>query len=568
MPALRYLLACCLLIAVTYPAHASPTDDVLRLAPPDAALVFVLQKSRDTLDRLGDSPFVKWFPSTTLGKQLLVDGGTAKSLLATRDGVLRDLGIKPEELADDILGDAVVFAFTPGPPDDPKAERGVLLIRPRKMELLVKLIDRLTGGPAADGAKTGVFRREHRECEFFESRKAGEPADYFVYRGGVFAFSRSANDIRELIERDLAPKPNLELSARIARLELDATLIVLVNPRAFDAEVNAQIPRAKPEDREFSTRFAAGWPALEDAAFYVAIDSGAECGIALRFDKDKLPIALKGWILGPKLPSPLWESIPDRALAAIAGRTSAQDVIAALESISPLKGNAPVREAIDSSLNPVFGKDKLPLVLDALGPDWAMWIEAPASPKSPFPTFTTAIRFRDEGAKGKAALASLRDAMSFGFQMARFAYNSNHADQLEIAESTEEGYTIKSLVGETALPHGVRPSYAFKGGYLLLSTSPDSIRVFRPPVATHPARAEITHVRISGSATRAYLQTHKGVLAKTLASYGIGAEAELISHFERAVVILEVVERVEIVSRSNDNATRLSVRMTLSKQLK
>ena len=43
----------------------------------------------------------------------------------------------------------MVFAYTPGPPTDPAAERGVLLIHPRKPETLRKLVQEAGRNPDA-----------------------------------------------------------------------------------------------------------------------------------------------------------------------------------------------------------------------------------------------------------------------------------------------------------------------------------------------------------------------------------------------------------------------------------
>src|SRR5437762_14389944 len=90
---------------------AAPRDELLRLAPPDAALVVVVQNAREHIKNLAESPFAAWFPSTQLGKQLLGSADFRK----TREAgamIFGQIGVTPDDVFGDILGDAAAFAFT------------------------------------------------------------------------------------------------------------------------------------------------------------------------------------------------------------------------------------------------------------------------------------------------------------------------------------------------------------------------------------------------------------------------------------------------------------------------
>src|SRR5690349_20665085 len=128
LPRFAAALALAVLAAGSVPA-ASPRDELLRLAPQDAALVLVVQNARDHVRAASESPFAEWFPSSGLGRLLLAGGDFGKARTGAT-AILGELGTNPEELLDDVLGDAVAFAYTPGPPDRPGEERAVFLIRP------------------------------------------------------------------------------------------------------------------------------------------------------------------------------------------------------------------------------------------------------------------------------------------------------------------------------------------------------------------------------------------------------------------------------------------------------
>src|SRR5438067_12590850 len=91
-------------------AAAAPRDELLRLAPPDAALVVVVQNARDHYRNLSGSPFVAWFPSTAIGQKLL-DSEDLKRLRESAGMIFAQLGTTPDALVDDVLGDAVGFAY-------------------------------------------------------------------------------------------------------------------------------------------------------------------------------------------------------------------------------------------------------------------------------------------------------------------------------------------------------------------------------------------------------------------------------------------------------------------------
>ena len=139
---------------------AAPRDELLRLAPPDAALVVVVQNARDHIKNLAEAPFAAWFPTTQLGKQLLGSADFRKAR-AAGEMVFGQLGITPDDVFNDILGDVAAFAFTPGSSDGKTPERAVILVRPRKPETLRKLIDRLNELQTKSGELKAVVRHQH-----------------------------------------------------------------------------------------------------------------------------------------------------------------------------------------------------------------------------------------------------------------------------------------------------------------------------------------------------------------------------------------------------------------------
>ena len=125
---------------------------------------------------------------------------------------------------------------------------------------------------------------------------------------------------------------------------------------------------------------------------------------------------------------------------------------------------------------------------------------------------------------------------------------------------------IKSLTGAKSFPPGFAPSFARKGGYLLVASSPDAIKGFT--ARTPPAAAESVIARFSATATRNYLKAHRPKLAKFLAETGAGNEKELNTQFDQIVLALEPLDRVEVVTRGDEGGIRVALRVKFIKPLK
>jgi hypothetical protein len=561
----RTFVAFIALALVPAAAAAGPREEALRLAPADAALVLVVQNAHDHLTAVAGSPFGVWFSTTNVGKQLL--GST--DLLSAKESlekVARELmaDTPPGVVFADVLGGAVVFAYTPAPPTDPVAERSVLLIRPRKAETLLKLVGRLNTLQTAGGEVKAVVRREHAGQEYFERQKAAGAAEFYCFLGDVLVFSAVESEVRATVDRARSaptdkPPPWVE---RLTKLGVSGAAAVLaVSPRAFDAELDAKASAARGGERAFLTKFREVWSALDAAAAYLDLGHDLELGVAARFRPDALPPAFRGWLTGSRATSALWAAVPENALVAVAGRITAAELVDALDSFIPQK--KPVRTGLDQALGPVVGRDKLGGLLNSLGPDWAIWAEPPGTGGGSLPMITAAVRVRTDDAPKTAA-----QVLDWAFLMARVGYNAGHEDQIELREEVHDRVTIKSLANDKGFPPGFRPSFAVKGGFLLVATSPDAIKGFRPPAGVPADGAEVPVARFSAAAARAYLSAHGEELARLLAGAGMGDATVIRTHLNQFGDVLELVDRADVLSRGDETGLRVWVRVKFAKPLK
>src|SRR5438067_626871 len=92
-----------LLLAAAPAGAAPPRDELLRVAPADAAIIVVVQTARDHVRNISESPFAEWLPTTAIGKKLL----GSPELTQFRDSagkILTELGTTPQAMLDDVLG--------------------------------------------------------------------------------------------------------------------------------------------------------------------------------------------------------------------------------------------------------------------------------------------------------------------------------------------------------------------------------------------------------------------------------------------------------------------------------
>ncbi|HEV3386401.1 MAG TPA: hypothetical protein VG097_16380, partial [Gemmata sp.] len=464
LPYAGFLLVIADLLFFAGTAQASPRDEILRVAPADAALIVLVQNARDHYRNLSESPFAQWLPTTAIGKKLF-ESDELKQFHNSGKMIFNELGTTPAALIDDVLGEAVAFAYSPAPNDKPNDERALILIRPRKLEVLSRLIDKMNDLQIRSGELTAVVRKEHGGIEYHERQKPGNGKEYFCFRDEVFAFSGNEAEIKAFIDRDkavakLADKPP-ELLDRLKKLDIaDAAAVILINPRALDAEVNSKVASAKPDEKRFLSRFAEIWAALDAAALYITLDKNLEFGVSVRFTPGKLPVDAKKWLTGPRDITTAENLIPESALFGFSGQIRATELMEIVVSLAPREaGKQGVSEWITEVLGPIVGRDKLPLVLDALGPNWAVWAEQPTK-EGVLPTFVGAVEISGEGANRAKAEKALLQAVEFGFNRARVMYNSKHQDQIEIRSEKDPRSmaTVTTLVNETGFPPGFAPA--------------------------------------------------------------------------------------------------------------
>ncbi len=560
-----WVAVACALATLPAPAKADPAGELLRLAPADTSICLVVHDLRGHARELAGSPFADWLEQSPLS-QRFADPKELAKITALETFLSAQFGVTPDQLLDDVLGDAVVLAYQPGPPGKPDAESGVLLVRARKPDVLARLVGKLNEFQQKSGEIKAVREKAHRGRPYFEREKAAGGREYYLLRDGVLAFSGQERAVRGVIEQDLTAPPASQDPGRVAaglrRAGVaDTFLACWFDPRGFDADLKAKMAAAKdPGEKAFLTRFADVWAATEAVALYAHPSRGLELGVVAAVDREKLPKEVRDAVPRPG-GSVLWAAVPDDALFAAGGRIDLPRLLAAAGAFLPDDGQAKLKAALEQGLGAAVGRDKLPAVIAGLGPDWAVWATPPRKGDGTWvPGWTAALKLSGEGV-APAVLQGLDTAAA----LVRFAYNREHTDQLELSQESQDGVAVRVLSNGAKFPPGFRPAYAVKQGYLVLASSPESVRRFAAPAAGPTADPPL--LRVSATHLRGYLTEHRAVVAKAVAGWSGKSAKEVEKGLDDLLAVLEAFDKVELHQSAGAGTVRLSLHIDFVKPL-
>ena len=568
---LALALAAGLLLAPAAGRAAAPRDELLRLVPADVSFGFLAQGLRAKAKALQDSPFAVQFAAMPAGKALLSSPELVK--FATAEAKMFDaLKVSAAQLRDEVFGDAIVFAYRAGPPGRPNEEMGIILTWARDPQLLAALLERLTEIQKKSGEVSEVREVEYQGRTYFRrvKPKAKDGDEFYFLRGNVLAFSGQEAMIRAAIDLDKSAPPAEKevppLAQNLRKLAVERAIMVWwLNPRSFDAALGQRAKSADTKaERAFLDEFLAYWKALDGAALFTSLDGELELGLSVRLRREDLPPNARQLLKSAGQPSALWQVIPEDALFAVAGRVEVVAFVQSLAGFLAPDARQALRTAVETKLAPVFGRDALPSLAAGLGPDWAFWMMHPhTQAEGWFPQLMAAVRIR-AGADGTAAEEAFINALSFAAWLVRYRH-----PQIALKKAVQDKTEIRFLSNDKGFPPGFRPAYAVKGGYLLLSGSPETIRRFTPPANVAPKEtAEVPLLRISFAEWRKYLKANRKPVVDFLAS-GNGAKPDEVGRkLDTLLANLEGFDRLEIAERVHPDQATIVFRLKTAQPLR
>lgn len=538
-----------LALAVPAPA-ASPRTDLLRLVPQDVGFCLVVSDLRGHTEKLLASPWIKKLCQSPLA-QAVAGSPEFRQLQALEGRIHQRLKISFARLRDDILGDAVVFAYRPGPPEHPEEEQGLVLLWARHARLLSQTVDLLNRDLKQ------LQTRVHRDVKYFRRVEGRGRSNYYYLNGPVLAFSSREDMVREVIDRVLGPKTGAKdrtdgsVGNQLRRLGIGPALASLwFNPRAFDAHVRQGVAAASGAPAAACKTFLVYWQALEGAALAVIVDRDFALKLAIRARTEALPPAARRFFTLPSKASDLWSRFPPDALVAGAGRIDAVAFAEVLAEFLPPKARGAWLSGLSRDVEAGFGLDMARDILPYLGPDWGFCITGSSDPKVLLPMLTWALRVRP-GPRKTPVDQALWGGLNSAALFAVFSYNnSRRPDALRLRSVMQDKVEVKYLENEKKFPAGLRPAFAVKAGYLVLSTSPEAVQDFSKGSSAAATSAEVPLLRVSLRAWGNFLKARRAALAGYLAEKDHISRAKANLQLHSLFWVLSLFDRLELSQRT------------------
>lgn len=573
------VLLCALCVSVVSPSFlraAAPREELLRLVPNSVGFCIVVQDLRSHASAWESSPFAEQLRQLPLAVKMR-SSDKWKKLGCFESEMKEKIGFDWKRLRDDILGDAVAFAYRPGSPGQPQKEQGVLLLRARNEKVLADLIERVNKVQKEEGELKELTERRHhdivyyRRLEYDRRTERDKPPTFYYVHGPILALSAQEDMLREVIDCDQSRSPNetTEATRRLRELDADrALLAVWLNPRAFDAQVDAKAAETPAERSATIKHFALYWKALESIVFALSPgERDIKMSLGVRARVAELPPSAQRLFREAATASEVWRRLPQPVLLSLGCRLDGAALLGAVGGFLTTEG----QKALHAALNRPFAallaeEDFTGDLLPALGPDWGLCLSAPARqirlPKSEIrnaerrsqgmPQLLFALRV-DTSRTKKAPQRTLLAALDFAARFVIFAHNNQSPDSpIALKTGAIDGREVRYLTSERGLPAGVQPAYGMLDGYLVLASSLDIMNRFAQakPEAAPVAGAPVPLLRISFKDWREYLAENRETIVHFLAEHDKLSRDAAGRRMDGLLAALRFVERAHLSQRS------------------
>ncbi len=509
-------------------AQSAPIrPDLLTLLPDDFAVCVVMHDLRGNTARWEQSAWLKTFRQSPLGKSYF-DAPEVKQIEHWQSEMKKHFGLDWPTLRDDILGDTLIFAYTPGPKAKPDDERGLILLQVRKPERLLQVIDRLNDAQIREG-KVKLTTHEYKG-QTYHRRVEGNKTQHYIVKDSLAAVAPKEEILKAFLDRRAAPPKDSPWAKRFQRAGADSAFLTMcVNPRMLDAEI---LRTKKPSDP-----LPGYWKALDAIFVTASIRDDVDLRIAIQANVDKLPDWAQGAFTRTTPPSELWQRFPERSILTIAARTDFAGLADALKVLMPEKERA--------KLDPF--KDIVPTI----GPDWGVCV-LPSKDAQQLPHVLFALAVKP-AAKGLPLDQTLWVLVESVVQ----AHNQNNPKTpIRVQSITQEKVEIKYLTNDKLFPPGFQPAFAVKDGYLLVATTPDAIAHFRLHDKKPVEQNDTPILRVSAPELAKLLEHRQDHILASL------TEKDAKKNLENVIGLLRLFERMTLSQHGDAGQATWRIRLT------
>ncbi|MCS7022160.1 MAG: hypothetical protein NZU63_10080 [Gemmataceae bacterium] len=539
---------------------AEARDKLLRCVSSQAAVVVYAQHWHLHWEQIRRSPFATGFPRSALGQRCL-QSDSWQAVQQTAATVFKELQLTPEELLTEIIGEGVVFAYSPGS-GSPKAETSLLAVVPRRPATLQALVQRINELQLRAGEVLELQPHRSGAHTYTLRKKPGGVVDSYVIQDGLFLYSNSPQELESALDRLSRSDPPV-WTERLQRWGVAGdALVVAIQPQQWAGAAGLAEAAANPP---LLRHWARLWSALQAVVLSLQVSETVDVRLILEAAPARLPPAWRNGWMAPAVPSARWLAAPD-AWAGVHVTGSLGDWLDRLDILLPPEehGQRPLSEGLEQFLGPLVGRDRYPLIRQVLGPTWSVWLEPPAQADE-LPAVGAAVSLQGTPEQRRTVAQALAQALTFAWHALRVHYNASHQDQITWQQPPVGTPELGGmLVNPRGFPPGLAPCFACSDEYLLVATHPVVFQRFeqrrqvptRLPKGTGPDTIAWLDVR----SLYDYLQRHKTHLPRRLAPLLELEEARLQTNLKLLTELLEPVEAVRLDCTRKENVLSFHLR--------
>jgi hypothetical protein len=483
----------------------------------------------------------------------LIESPEAKQIAALKGELKKRLNVDWPTLRDDILGDAVLFAYRPGTAAKPDLEQGMIAVRARRPRLLAELVDRFNALQKASGELKSLEPIKHQGVTYYR-REHVRSVHWYYLHGPVLIIAGDEDMLRKAIGHDLATAATASpWPARFRRAGSGDALVTLgVNPRAFEPFSES----AKSEQPQGFTRF---WQALDGVFVTLAVDPAVEVRLSLQGRAQQMPAWAQSFFAATPPASRLWQRFPQPAILTAATRTDFAHLAEQLLEMLPAAERRKLKDGL-AELRDFTDIDLFRDVLPNVGPDWGVCLLPPAAGDA-YPQIIAAL-----AVKPGSGPEPVDEALLKGVQLLTSLAIANHNAKnpgvpIKIDTIKQGKITVKMLVQDKLFPAGVRPACAVKDGFLLIASSPDAIARFSPRDSAPIVKGDAPLARLSPVALSQLLKSRRSQVVLDLQRKNHVSAQDAERTLDQLLGLLELFDSVTLSQRSEAGQASWALRL-------
>ncbi len=531
-------------------ARGTTPADLLPLVPDDYTFCLVAHRADTGLRSPADSTVAKAFWQSAVVKELSSHPDVVK-LLTAKDQLVRQLGTTDADLMDLAFGGTLALIYRKPADSKPETEAGLLILHTERAKPLAEIVDRINQLQIRGGDLRAVEEVKHKSPYWKRAKADPAAAAEFYWLGdGLLIFTSNESLLRDTLDRRLTSPAKAVAATQFKNLGLaDSPLALLVNPRSFDREVEAEAQAGKPGQRTVLDLFAQSWKAVDQIAVYARRSPDWTFGLAVGCDTARLPAAVRTLLAGFGRPLNSWDRLPEEALFAMVLPFQLAKADEFLKAVVPEGDHKKMRDAVLAAVQPLGETIEWETLLRAFGPEVAVWVSPPQE-KTAVPALAVALPLDPADAVASAKLAT--DGLDF---LVRFLSLTDAA--YKVSAVKVGGVSVKK-VAHPSFPPGVEPCYAVRDGAVILASHPRMIGEYRVPAADTKSRDLNPLIRMSGRAWGQYLDGNAEQVVEKLTA-DPKQQASTARLLKGLSPMLTELDRVEINVTAEKNRARLQL---------